>query len=96
MIPSPVINPPVIQRSLALAGRPPVRYREGVAVSSLVPSRPLQLAVAASISGINGGLSLLAKAPAGVRRAGAGAMKARARRRSHRGSARGLALERRL
>jgi short subunit dehydrogenase-like uncharacterized protein len=76
MIPSPVINPPVIQRSLALARLPPTCYREAVAVSSLVPTRPLQLAVAATISGLNGGLSLLTRAPAGVRRAGTSAMKA--------------------
>jgi short subunit dehydrogenase-like uncharacterized protein len=76
MIPSPVINPPVIQRSLALAGLPPVRYREGVAVSSLVPTLPLQAFAAATVAGINGGLSLLARAPSGVRRAGTSAMKA--------------------
>ena len=48
----------------------------GVAVSSLVPTLPLQAFAAATVAGINGGLSLLARAPSGVRRAGTSAMKA--------------------
>jgi short subunit dehydrogenase-like uncharacterized protein len=75
MLPSPAINPPVIQRSLALAGRPPIRYREAVAVAAMVPTVPLQALVAGSASALNGGLSLLAKAPAAVRRPVTGAMK---------------------
>jgi short subunit dehydrogenase-like uncharacterized protein len=75
MIPSPVINPPVIQRSLGLAGRPPLPYREALAVSSLVPTRPAQMIVAGGAAAMNGGLALLAKAPASVRRAGTSAMK---------------------
>jgi len=76
MIPSPVINPPVIQRTLALTGRPPLLYREAVAAESMVPTRPLQAVLAGSVSALNGGLTLLTRAPAGVRRAGTSAMKA--------------------
>lgn len=75
MIPSPVINPPVIQRSLALSGRPPLAYREAVATSSLVPTAPLQALVAGFTGALNGGLAMMVKAPAPVRRAGAAAMK---------------------
>lgn len=75
MIPSPIINPPVIQRSLALAGRAPIPYRESLATESLVPTRPLQAIVAGSFAALNGGLSLLTRAPASVRRAGTRAMK---------------------
>ena len=75
MIPSPVINPPVIQRSLALAGRTPLPYREAVAAASLVPTAPLQAIVAGFTGALNGGLAMMVKAPAPVRRAGAAAMK---------------------
>lgn len=75
MIPSPVINPPVIQRSLALAGHAPIPYREAVAASSLVPTLPLQAIVAGTGAALNGGLALLAKAPAPVRRAATSAMR---------------------
>ena len=71
MIPSPDINPPVIQRSLALAGLPPIRYREGVALAGLVGPRPAQVAVGAMLGAINGGLRRLSSAPAPIRRAGA-------------------------
>lgn len=74
MIPSPVINPPVIQRSLALAGHDPVRYREAVAASSLVPTRPAQALVAGAVSAVDGGLALLMRAPARVRAAGSRAL----------------------
>ncbi len=75
MIPSPIINPPVIQRSLALAGRPPLPYREAVATSSFVPTRPAQAIFAGAASALNGGLDLLTRAPAPVRRAGTSAMR---------------------
>jgi short subunit dehydrogenase-like uncharacterized protein len=74
MMPSPVINPPVIQRSLALAGHGPVRYREAIAASSLVPTRPAQVMAAVAVSAIDGSLALLMRAPAGVRGAGARAL----------------------
>lgn len=76
MVPSPVINPPVIQRSLALEGRPPVAYREAVVASSMVPTVPLQAIAAAATGALNGSLALLTRAPASVRGAAAGAMKA--------------------
>ena len=75
MIPSPIINPPVIQRSLALSGRAPIPYREALAAESLVPTWPLQAILAGSAAALNGGLSLLTRAPASIRRAGTGAMK---------------------
>ena len=75
MLPSPLINPPVIQRSLALAGRPPIRYREAIATAAMVPTAPLQALVAGSASAFNGGLSLLARAPSGVRRGVSNALK---------------------
>ncbi len=71
MIPSPVINPPVIQRSLALSGIAPIPYREGVSLAGMVPTRPLQAAAAMGASALNGGLSLLTAAPEPLRRAGA-------------------------
>jgi short subunit dehydrogenase-like uncharacterized protein len=74
MTPSPVINPPVIQRSLALAGLDPVRYREAVATSSLAPTRPVQALVAGSVAAVAGGLALLARAPASVRGVGTAAL----------------------
>ena len=75
MIPSPIINPPVIQRSLALAGSEPIPYREALAAESLVPTRPLQAILAGSTAALNGGLAMLTRAPASVRRAGMGAIK---------------------
>jgi short subunit dehydrogenase-like uncharacterized protein len=74
MLPSPVINPPVIQRSLALAGLGPLPYREGISLDGVVP-RPLQAVAAGGAAALNGGLSLLTRAPRGPRRAGAGALK---------------------
>lgn len=71
MLPSPEINPPVIQRSLALMGLRPIRYRESVALASLVRSRPAQIALGGMLGGINRGFRRLGTAPAGVRRAGA-------------------------
>ncbi len=75
MLPSPVINPPVIQRSLALAGAEPVPYREAVAAASLVPTVPLQAIVAAVGAGLQGALALLVRAPRPLRRAGTSAMR---------------------
>jgi short subunit dehydrogenase-like uncharacterized protein len=75
MVPSPVINPPVIQRSLALMGRRPIPYREALAAESMIPTRPLQAVLAGSISALNGGLSVLMRSPAPVRRAGTSAMR---------------------
>jgi short subunit dehydrogenase-like uncharacterized protein len=72
MIPSPELNPPVIQRSLALAGLAPIRYRESIAMASMFGPPPVQVAVAGTLGAVNRGLRLLASAPPQVRRAGAG------------------------
>jgi short subunit dehydrogenase-like uncharacterized protein len=74
MLPSPVINPPVIQRSLALAGLAPVPYREGISLDGMVP-RPLQTVAAGGAAALNAGLALLTRAPQRARRAGAGGLK---------------------
>jgi short subunit dehydrogenase-like uncharacterized protein len=71
MVPSPDINPPVIQRSLALQGLPPVRYRELVALNGLVRPQAAQLALAGTLGAVNGAFRLLASTPGPVRRAGA-------------------------
>jgi short subunit dehydrogenase-like uncharacterized protein len=71
MLPSPEINPPVIQRSLALAGLPPIRYRESVALAPLVGPRAAQIVVGGVLAAINGGVRGLSSAPAPLRRAGA-------------------------
>lgn len=71
MIPSPEINPPVIQRSLALAGLPPIRYRESVALASFVGRGPAQVVVGGMMGAVNRGLRRLSRAPGRTRRAGA-------------------------
>jgi short subunit dehydrogenase-like uncharacterized protein len=73
MIPSPIINPPVIQRSLALAGIAPIPYREGVVAPGT--TKLVQGLVAGAAGAMNGGLALVLRAPAPVRRAAAAAMK---------------------
>jgi short subunit dehydrogenase-like uncharacterized protein len=70
MVPSPDLNPPVIQRSLALAGLPPIRYRESVALAGIVGFRPAQIALAGTLGAVNRGLRRLSTAPAPLRRAG--------------------------
>lgn len=67
MAPSPLINPPVIQRTRALLGLPPAAYREGLDVSTLVPTRAGQAGVAAVVSAFQGAVRQLAEAPAPVR-----------------------------
>lgn len=71
MVPSPEINPPVIQRSLALAGLPPIRYRESVALAAVAGPRFAQIAIGGMLGAINGGVRRLSSAPAPLRRAGA-------------------------
>jgi short subunit dehydrogenase-like uncharacterized protein len=74
MIPSPIINPPVIQRSLALSGRPPLAYREAVSMAGMVPTRPLQAIASGGVAVMSGSFTTLARAPKRVRKAGARAL----------------------
>lgn len=71
MIPSPELNPPVIQRSLALAGLPPIPYRESVALAG---PRAAQFAIAGTLAAANQGMRVVGSAPASLRRAGAAAL----------------------
>jgi len=71
MLPSPDLNPPVIQRSVALAGLPPLRYRESIALRTLARRQAAQLALAGTLGAVNGAFRLLSATPAPVRRAGA-------------------------
>lgn len=75
MVPSPVINPPVIQRTLALTGRAPIAYSESASLSGLLPGRAAGEAAAVAASAFNGGLGLLTRAPRPLRRAVAGALR---------------------
>ena len=73
MAPAAFINPAVVHRSQHLAGAPPVRYLEGMAMPGGPATRPLQLAGAGAVSLLQGGLSRLARStPATRERVGAG------------------------
>ncbi|MEM8905032.1 MAG: saccharopine dehydrogenase NADP-binding domain-containing protein [Actinomycetota bacterium] len=82
VFPSPVLNPPIVHRGVALRRRegdptfaPDFRYTEGTVASSLVPlpgGRVLGPGVAASMAAMQTSMTLAGRAPASVRRAMAG------------------------
>ncbi|MEO1061095.1 MAG: saccharopine dehydrogenase NADP-binding domain-containing protein [Actinomycetota bacterium] len=79
VFPSPVLNPPIVHRSAALARRegdptyaPDFRYTEGTVASSLVPVPGASLlgpSVAASMAVMQAGMTVAGMAPSPVRRA---------------------------
>jgi short subunit dehydrogenase-like uncharacterized protein len=72
LVPTPEINPPVIQRSLALAGLPPIRYSESGTLAPDARQRFVWTALLGLFRVANGGMRRLSRAPAPVRRVGAG------------------------
>ena len=67
MQPAAFINPAVIQRTAALAGRAAFSYQEGVAIHGGTASLPARLAVAGTLAGVQAGFGMLSRAGAGVR-----------------------------
>ena len=74
LVPSPFLNPPVVHRSAALLRRdgdptfaPGFRYREGMDVGAMVPGPGAPVA-AATLSALQVGVGLAAKAPGFLRR----------------------------
>jgi short subunit dehydrogenase-like uncharacterized protein len=80
MAPAPFINPAVIHRSeeliAAAEGREPApfRYREGIALGGGTASLPLRWTLAGALSATQLSLSLLVRAPVGMRQGLAAAM----------------------
>ncbi len=82
VFPSPILNPPIVHRTAALARRegdptfaPDFRYSEGTVASSLIPLPGASLlgpSVAVSMSAMQTGMALAGRAPARLRRAVAG------------------------
>jgi short subunit dehydrogenase-like uncharacterized protein len=69
MAPAAFINPAVIQRTAALAGLEPFRYREGIALPGGAATLPLRYAMAGVLSGTQAGVAAAAHARPSVRRA---------------------------
>jgi short subunit dehydrogenase-like uncharacterized protein len=73
MAPAAFINPAVIQRTAALTGAEPFRYREGIALRGGAASLPLRYAAAGVLSGTQAAVAAAARArPSVRRRVGAG------------------------
>jgi short subunit dehydrogenase-like uncharacterized protein len=68
MAPAAFINPAVIQRTAALAGLEPFRYREGVALDGGAASLPVRYALAGVLSGTQAAVAAAARARPSVRR----------------------------
>ena len=68
MAPAAFINPAVIQRTAALAGAEPFRYREGIALRGPAATLPLRYAGAAVLSGTQAAVAAAARARPSVRR----------------------------
>ena len=67
MAPAAFINPAVIQRTAALTGVEPFRYREGFALPGGTASLPLRFAAAGMLSGMQAAVAAAARARPGVR-----------------------------
>jgi short subunit dehydrogenase-like uncharacterized protein len=68
MAPAAFINPAVIQRTAALSGAEPFRYREGFALEGGPASLPLRYAAAGMLSGTQAAVAAAARARPSVRR----------------------------
>jgi short subunit dehydrogenase-like uncharacterized protein len=74
MAPAAFINPPVIQRTMALTAaeagtRPePFRYREGMLLAGASATLPLRYGAAAALAGMQAGFAALARAQPSLRR----------------------------
>jgi short subunit dehydrogenase-like uncharacterized protein len=68
MAPAAFINPAVIQRTAALTGAEPFRYREGIALRGAPASLPLRYAAAGVLSGTQAAVAAAARARSSVRR----------------------------
>jgi short subunit dehydrogenase-like uncharacterized protein len=68
MAPAAFINPAVIQRTAALAGAEPFRYREGIALRGRAASLPFRYAAAGVLSATQAGVAAAARARPSVRR----------------------------
>ena len=72
MAPAAFINPAVIQRTAALVGAEPFRYREGLALRGGAASLPLRYVAAGVLSGTQAAVAAAARARPSVRRLGRG------------------------
>jgi short subunit dehydrogenase-like uncharacterized protein len=68
MAPAPFINPAVIHRSGVLAGAPPLRYREGIALGGHTATLPLRWGAAGALTATQVALRGVAHASPGARR----------------------------
>ena len=68
MAPAAFINPAVIQRTAAISGVEPFRYREGLALRGASPTLPLRYAAAGVLSGTQAAVAAAARARPSVRR----------------------------
>jgi short subunit dehydrogenase-like uncharacterized protein len=68
MAPAAFINPAVIQRTAALLGAEPFRYREGIALRGGAVSLPFRYAAAGVLSGTQAAVAAAARARPSVRR----------------------------
>jgi short subunit dehydrogenase-like uncharacterized protein len=74
MAPAAFINPAVIQRTAALTGAEPFRYREGLGLRGSTASLPLRYAMAGVLSGTQAAVAAAARARPSVRRRVGGAL----------------------
>jgi short subunit dehydrogenase-like uncharacterized protein len=68
MAPAAFINPAVIQRTAALTGAEPFRYREGIGMRGPAATLPLRFAMAGVLSGTQAAVAAAARARPSVRR----------------------------